>query len=184
MSFNKIAEEPFLSSSDKTSESWFGQSCKHVGTRCSKSSSLLSPLSSLLFVKKNGQKKSSSESRNLERKVAQNSGFVQVVWCFQRFGTMFQGAQSYAFTPSLQCFETLVTLSWEGRNIEIWGATLRVILQNWHLQILQNRAHWVKFLIINDLPKPQNTCIFGDEGLLACKYAILQRPFVKEFQQR
>ena len=56
-------------------------------------------------------KKRTSESRNPEWKIAQNSGFVQVVVCLQSVGTMERGAQSYAFTPSLQWNEALVTLS-------------------------------------------------------------------------
>ena len=40
----------------------------------------------------------------------------------------------------------------------------------------------VKFLKISDLLKHRNTRIFGVEGLLARKYAILVRLFVKEIQ--
>ena len=132
-------------------------------------------------------KKRSSESCNLEREVAQNSGFVQVVVCPQRVGTMFQGAQSIAFAPSLQCFDTLVTLSWEGRNIELWGVTLRVILQNWHLHILSNRPLKAKRLTINGLLKAQIFAIFRPiENLFSnmrFSWGSLSRKFISNHVQ-
>ena len=126
-------------------------------------------------------KKRSSKSCILEREIAQNSAFVQPFWCLQDVGTGFQGPQSYAFTPSTQWNVYFVTVSWESRNSEFWGATLRVTLQNWHLRILQNGTWWAKLVVISELLKPQNTRIFGTEGDLARKYAILQRVFVGYF---